>query len=363
MSDAKAAKGRAVGAVVGAAIGAAIGAVIGIAACDSDRGPKPPPGAPTPPAPSTSAAVDGAAASRFPGAPRIMAIGDLHGDMEATRAALRLAGAIDESDHWSGGKLILVQTGDELDRGDSERAIVELFDRLIEEAARAGGAVHALNGNHEIMNVAGDFRYVTEGGFKDFANVSGVTSLDQRLSRVSPEARARAAAFFPGGPYAKRLAKRNTVVIVGDTVFVHGGLLPAHASYGVDRINREVSSWMNGDSKSPPAIVMAEDAPVWSRLYADGAGSAQACETLEKALTAVRAKRMVIGHTVQKGGINSACDGKVWRIDVGLSSYYGGRVEVLEIADTGIRAVKNGASDTPAPASSASSAPSASPAP
>jgi hypothetical protein len=39
----------------------------------------------------------------------------------------------------------------------------------------------------------------------------------------------------------------------------------------------------------------------------------------------------VIGHTVQKGGITSACDARLWRIDVGLSRHYGGPTQVLEI--------------------------------
>ncbi len=34
---------------------------------------------------------------------RVVAIGDLHGDLEAARSALRLAGAIDEQDQWIGG--------------------------------------------------------------------------------------------------------------------------------------------------------------------------------------------------------------------------------------------------------------------
>jgi hypothetical protein len=46
---------------------------------------------------------------------RIVAFGDVHGDLEATRSALRLARAIDEEDRWIGGELIVVQTGDQLD--------------------------------------------------------------------------------------------------------------------------------------------------------------------------------------------------------------------------------------------------------
>jgi hypothetical protein len=34
---------------------------------------------------------------------------------------------------------------------------------------------------------------------------------------------------------------------------------------------------------------------------------------------------------VQQGGITHACEGRVFRIDVGLSRYYEGPIQVLEI--------------------------------
>ena len=46
------------------------------------------------------------------------------------------------------------------------------------------------------------------------------------------------------------------------------------------------------------------------------------------------AARMVVGHTIQEAGINSACDDRVFRIDVGLSKGCGnGEPQVLEIID------------------------------
>src|SRR4051794_30279189 len=81
---------------------------------------------------------------QLPAAERIIAIGDLHGDVSALRAALRLGGAIDDGGRWIGKKLVVVQTGDQLDRGDDEPQILELFARLRGEAEAAGGAVHVL---------------------------------------------------------------------------------------------------------------------------------------------------------------------------------------------------------------------------
>lgn len=252
---------------------------------------------------------------------------------------MRLGGAIDDKDHWIGGPLVVVQTGDLLDRGDGERAIVDLFDRLEGEARAAGGSVISLNGNHEIMNVQLDFRYVTEGGFHDFTAVPGANLLDPHLVDIPDAAKPRAAAFAPGAPYAKRLARRDTLALVGATLFVHGGVLPKHVKYGLARINREISEWMRGERPSPPGIATAEDGPIWARRYS-AAPDTEDCKVLGEVLSAVSAKRMVVGHTVQRGGITSACDDRVWRIDVGLSRYYGGETEVLEIVGDTVSKVR-----------------------
>jgi hypothetical protein len=188
------------------------------------------------------------------------------------------------------------------------------------------------------MNVQLDFRYVTEGGFKDFEDVGGLDPSNPALAPLPPIARARAAAFVPGGPYASKLAKRDVMIAVGDTVFAHGGILPSHTRYGIARINREVRAWMEGKAPSPPAVATAEDSPVWTRLYSGQATpSPSACEALDQALAAMSAKRMVVGHTVQRDGITSACGEKVWRIDVGMAAHYGGKPAALEITGDSVR--------------------------
>lgn len=269
-------------------------------------------------------------------------MGDVHGDLDATRRALRLAGAIDAADTWIGGKLVVVQTGDQLDRGDDERKILDLFARLRDEAQRAGGEFISLNGNHELMNVGFDFRYVTRAGFDTFADVKPETpDGDARIRGLAEEARGRGAAFAPGGSYAKKLAEQNLFVKVGQHVFVHGGIAPRHVNYGLGKMNREAKDFLLGKAREAPPVVVGEDGPVWLRTYSAAPGREE-CATLESALTLLGARAMVMGHTVQRGGVSDACDKRAYRIDVGMARYYGGPIQVLEIVGDRVTVLREG---------------------
>jgi hypothetical protein len=269
---------------------------------------------------------------------RIVAIGDLHGDLEATREAFRLAGAIDDDDRWIGGNLTVVQTGDQLDRGDAERAILHLLDRLQDEAAAAGGALHILNGNHELMNGRLDLRYITEGGFADFSELAAGAVRDSLLLSFPPSQRGRVAAFRPGGPYAMMLAERPLIMVLDETVFVHGGVLPMHLDYGVERINQEVRAWLRGEGEPPP-FIHKRPSPTWTRIYSDEVDD-EGCGQLAQVLSAMGAKRMVVGHTIQDGGIAPHCSDQIWCIDSGMSAHYGGPVQILEIDGDQVRILR-----------------------
>jgi len=273
----------------------------------------------------------------YPAPERLVAIGDIHGDLSAARRALHLADAIDDADHWIGGELVVVQVGDQLDRGDDEQEILEFFDRLRDEAADAGGAFHILNGNHEFMNCDLDLRYVTEGGFEDFDDAVTIDADDEAVMEYPEDQRARVTAFRPGGPFAKRLARRNTVVIVGDTLFVHGGVHLKHVEYGLDRINREVRDWLDGSGERPDFIT-DRDGPVWCRHFSSDV-EPETRVALEAVLNELGIKRMVVAHTVQEDGITSHFDGQVWCVDVGMSAHYGGDVAVLEIIGDEVRVI------------------------
>uniref|UniRef100_A0A453NJ87 Calcineurin-like phosphoesterase domain-containing protein n=2 Tax=Aegilops tauschii subsp. strangulata TaxID=200361 RepID=A0A453NJ87_AEGTS len=239
---------------------------------------------------------------------RIVAVGDLHGDLHQTRAALVMAGVLSaESDcHvWTGGQTVLVQVGDILDRGEDEIAILSLLSSLNVQAKSQGGAVFQVNGNHETMNVEGDFRYVDPGSFDEcirfleyleefdgewddaFLNWVNVSQRWKEEYRVSPNGdwlplnfvkknkgfAARASLFKQGGPLACELARHPVVLNVNDWMFCHGGLLPHHVEYGIERINKEVSNWMqcsnedSDDTNLPFMATRGYDSVVWTRLY------------------------------------------------------------------------------------------------
>jgi len=265
--------------------------------------------------------------STLPAPARLVGFADVHGDLEATLEVLRLAGLIDDDAHWAGGETVVVQVGDQLDRGDDEQAILDLFEQLSAEAWEAGGGFYPLLGNHETMNVELDFRYVTDGGFEDFADTPYDTN-DAFYLDFPRAQRGRVAAFRPGGPYAMVLAGHNIVMQVGATVFVHGGILPDHAAAGLDTINADVQAWMRGEGEEPDQWI-GSDSPVWSRHYSDDDVPPE-CDMLTETLDLLGAARMVVGHSVQDEA-NPACDGKVWRLDVGMAAHYGGRPAAVEV--------------------------------
>ncbi len=205
-----------------------------------------------------------------PGGPsRIVAVGDVHGDYAGLLRILQAAELTDAAGHWTGGKATLVQVGDLIDRGPDDRRVLELMMALEAQAARAGGRVVALLGNHEVMNLHGDLRYVSAEAYASFADTPGA---EERLDAayavylelspvgagVAPETRDGFAAahpagflehreaFGPKGRIGKWLRKRPALASVGGVVFVHGGIHPEVASRGLRQLNRQIHAELAG---------------------------------------------------------------------------------------------------------------------
>jgi hypothetical protein len=317
--------------------------------------------------------------SVFPRVPRIIAIGDIHGDFKALLDALRLSGVIepikplkanyhspfDGSQYyrWSGGKTFVVQLGDLLDRGGrgistqpkhemEEVQVLKFLYDLSQEAIRAGGRVIALIGNHELMNVMGDFRYASR----------------EHIKGMGGEAKRRDL-FKPGGKLANKMACFcYGLVKIGDWIFAHAGVLPEHVAKLTkvytgykhsdqisktffEKSNALVHGILTGtvsiDSMTEEErfVLFGGDGIFWTRHYGRGQSLGEdKCQLAYQTLQTLNGSRVggiVVGHTPQNR-INTECGGHVIRVDTGMSEAFGGRsgkerIEVLEIKNIGGR--------------------------
>jgi len=194
----------------------------------------------------------------FSGVNRIVAVSDIHGAYDALVTTLQKADVIDDSLAWSGGETHLVITGDLLDRGPGSRQVMDLIMRLERESKRAGGQVHQLLGNHEVMNLIGDVRYVADAEYAAFADdesheereywfqlyrrnqPAGTDELTIRAEfdqKAPPGYFGHRRAFRSDGYYGKWLLEKPLMIVVNDTAFVHGGAPPYVAEHGLAGIN------------------------------------------------------------------------------------------------------------------------------
>ena len=297
-------------------------------------------------------------------AQRIVAVGDLHGDYSAWIDIARDAQLVDAANKWIGGRTLLVQTGDIVDRGADSLKIIRHLQKLDGEARRAGGRVIVLLGNHEAMQVTGDLRYVTPGEYAAFADRQSKARRDaafdanakaiidfyhQRDASLSPKAiRAEwittnplgkveyVAAWSPVGELGRWAASLPAVAKVGDTLFVHGGISAKYSLVPLVEINRRARVALQAGDASDEAIINDQMGPLWYRGLVTRAGEAAAGRPtieseLDGALLGQGVKRLVIGHTPELRGIAILHGGKLIRIDTGISRYYGGKLGWLEI--------------------------------
>jgi hypothetical protein len=204
---------------------------------------------------------------------RTVVIGDIHGDLEGLTGILQQAGITDASGRWTAGATTLVQTGDMTDRGAGVRGVLDLLMNLEPQAKAAGGRLIVLLGNHELMNLAGDYHDVTPAIYATFADGR---SEDRRRDAYEAYVRLCAAraelfagtppapfqamtreawmeahppgameyrdAFGPQGRYGRWLRSKSAVLQLGDLVFMHAGINPLRAPRKLDDINKQVAS-------------------------------------------------------------------------------------------------------------------------
>src|SRR5262245_17609595 len=329
-------------------------------------------------------AGDGIAADRsdweWDGVARVVAMGDVHGRRDQLVSLLQGTALVDDQMKWIGGRAHLVFCGDLVDRGPDDRAVLDIVRALQKQAESAGGRVHTLLGNHEVMNMTRDFRYVSEGGFAAFApDEKDEKSNDRSNSRVKfpPGYFARQRAFSGNGDYGRWLLEQPAVVKVNGVLFLHGGLTPEVAALGLDTINARVKNAVRTAMRAEDGLAVllggparfedlvggaqqilqsrgsvnvnpqlasraqdllvslgdlafAPDGPLWYR------GTSLMNERVERysvadVLKRLNARGMMLGHTITKTSrISTRFGGRVYRGDVGMGAGHPGLALVFE---------------------------------
>jgi hypothetical protein len=234
----------------------------------------------------------------------------------------------------------VVQTGDLVDRGDGSVAAVDMFERLKTEAREAGDELVGLIGNHELMVLQHDLRFVS----REELAALGRASLETTVDESSGTGLGLRAYYYAGVLAWKKIFARGeergevvrnkpVAVIRGSgrcaTAFAHAGLTPAHFldddAPGVDDLNARMRALIDVDVVGHAMHgLTGNDGPVWTRELSQGAESV-ACAYAENVTRRLDVRRIVVGHTVTPSGyIETRCDGLIHMIDVGMSAMYGG---------------------------------------
>lgn len=307
-------------------------------------------------------------------AERVVAVGDLHGDYDAYLDIVEAAGIADKKGNWTGADTVFIQLGDFTDRGPDSLKIVHHLQELEQAAPKLGGKIVVLVGNHEAMNVSGDLRYVHPGEFAAFATRDSQAlrkrAFDKNRNAIltdfrmtDPEITTDAArrrwlaetppgkiehrqAWMPSGKLGQWIAAKPAIVLIGDTVFVHGGLSVETAARSIEAVNADVAARLAAGDMSDGSILNDSLGPLWYRgnisrdqapPVATGAAPLPPRPSIEdelaQVLAAYKAKRLVVGHTPERGPIIAGHGGRLVRIDTAIASHYGGVRSYIELRD------------------------------
>lgn len=214
---------------------------------------------------------------------------------------------------------------------------------LHKQATKKGGAVYSLLGNHELMNVHGDFRYVSYEGLREFDNYTYKNDAGKEVT-IKDGKEARAFAFKPGNEIGEFLAcTRQVALIIGSNLFVHAGILPKIAKkYSVKSINQLMSLYLLDMLKKPAKyrdLFNSQDySPLWNRVFGtmglqkyktslqsiDIEEAKEKCSNLLDPLKEIyQVDKIFVGHTpLMEHGMGSVCNKKIWLTDYGSSKAF-----------------------------------------
>lgn len=239
---------------------------------------------------------------------KLLVIGDVHGQYDTLKVFLQNNKVIDNNLKWTFGDGTVVFIGDIFDRGEKVTEAMWLIYRMEKEAPKHGGMVQLILGNHEMMVLQEDERYIAEKYYYLFKNV--------KLSYSN---------YYSNKTLLGRwLRSKNTFLKADSLLFVHGGIHPNILQYklSLDSINNLISSYLSAKRKTNYAnnfalqFLLSYNGPFWYRgMVEESEGNKMSEQDMNQILTSYNSKYVIVGHTF-KPRINTYCYGKVIATDV-----------------------------------------------
>jgi hypothetical protein len=257
---------------------------------------------------------------------KVAAASDFHGQYDLMQTLLMNNHIIDLAGDWSFGNGHFVITGDVFDRGDKVTEILWFLYELEKQAESAGGKLHLLLGNHEVMVLNGDLRYLhpkyveTSILFEEpFEQLYGKNTL-----------------------LGDWLRSKSVLVKVNNMLFAHGGFHPSLAKEKrtLAEINKAfktnlVKAELEHPRESWGKYLHKKNGPIWYRGYFKdsrktlkkdtGASSAE----IDLLLKHFDIEHLVVGHTSQQR-IETRYKGRVIAIDSSIKNGEYGEILLID---------------------------------
>ena len=250
---------------------------------------------------------------------KVIALSDVHGQFGILKKLLLANKVIDKNNHWKNGKGHLVIVGDNLDRGDQVLEILWFLFFLQKEAELAGGKVQVLLGNHEIMVLQGDIRYIN----KKYYYTSAIFKNQYYHF------------FRKGSVLGDWIASHKVLTSINKNLFVHAGVSDAvlDLNLSLKEINNTFTKKLLRAKEedilkdSLLTLLYTTDGPVWYRGYFKTEDFKK--KNIKSILSRLGQKKIIVGHT-SLNKITAMFDGKIIAIDCSIKKGLDGQVLIIE---------------------------------
>jgi len=245
--------------------------------------------------------------STFKQPDKMFVVSDIEGNFDALRKLLQVHGIIDSSLHWIYGDGHLILNGDIVDRGSQVTECLWLIYTLEEQAKNAGGYVHFILGNHELLNLSGNLKYVNKK-YKQYCQI-----MNEEYSSL----------YSNQSELGKWIRTKNVVEKIGDVLFAHAGISQEmnNQNLSVEEINGIARRYYGVHTNVYPdahdnIIMSGEIGPFWYRGYYEKKDSDRASVSqIDSTLTMYKVKAIVTGHTIVGDTVSVHYEGRVFNTD------------------------------------------------